>query len=302
MVGRIGGFLFGRTMEERKGTKGLLFVLPWIIGVIWFFLIPFAESLVDVFCEVQLLPGGVSRTFVGLSNLDFVFVQDPEAIISLFKSMGQTLLETAIILVFSLVIALILNQNFKGKTLSRAIFALPILVSSGVVLAIFQEDLFTTALNNDAQSTVFQADALAGAFKALGLGNDLVARLTSLIGQTLDLMWKSGVQILLFVAGLGAVPTQLYEVCSVEGATAWQTLWKVTFPLVTPFILLNVVYTIIDSFTFYSNPVMKEINAFFTGSNYSYSTTLSVAYCLLVLIVTGVVGGLLSRKVFYMEK
>lgn len=299
---RIGGFFLGRTVEERKGARGFLFILPWVIGVIWFFIVPMVEAMFYVFCQVEIRAGGVTRTFVGLSNLNFIFAEDPEAIMALAQSVGQTLLETAIILVFSLVVALILNQEFPGRTFSRAIFALPILVSSGVVLSIFQEDLFTTALSAGTTSTIFQADTLTNALKSLGLGSDVVDQLSSLIGQALDLMWKSGVQILLFVAGLNAVPPQLYEVCSVEGATAWQTLWKVTFPLVTPFILLNVLYTIIDSFTFFSNPVIKEINALFVGSNYSYSTTLSMAYCLLVLVVTGIVGGLLSRKVFYMEK
>lgn len=299
---RAAGYLFGRTVEEKKGSMGLLFILPWMIGVLWFFLVPLIQSMVYVFCDVKIQAGGIATTFTGLQNIDFVFVRDPKAIITMAQSIGQTLLETMIILVFSIVVSIILNQKFQGRTISRVVFALPIIVSSGVVLSIFKEDLFTTALTVGSESTVFNGLALQKSLIAFGISSDIVNKLSSIISEILDLMWKSGVQILLFIAGLNAVPRQLYEVCDVEGSTAWQTFWKVTFPLISPFILLNVVYTIIDSFTFYSNPVMKEMNTLFIGSNYSYSTTLGVVYFLAVLIVTGVVGGLISRKVFYIEK
>ena len=136
----------------------------------------------------------------------------------------------------------------------------------------------------------------------LGLNPSIVDTLTGLVSNILDLIWKCGVQILLFTAGIKSIPAQMYEVCRVEGANAWQTFWKVTFPLVTPYILLNAVYSIIDSFTYYSNPVMQRILRYFNELYTSSGTTLAVAYCLLALVVTGVVAGLISRKVFYIEK
>ena len=136
----------------------------------------------------------------------------------------------------------------------------------------------------------------------LGLDPSLVSQLTGAVSNILDLLWKCGVQILLFLGGIKAVPAHLYEVCSVEGANAWQTFWKVTFPLVTPFILLNAVYSIIDSFTYYTNPVMQRIQEYFNNLYTSSATTLAVSYCLLVLVVTGIVAWFISRKVFYLEK
>lgn len=136
----------------------------------------------------------------------------------------------------------------------------------------------------------------------LGLGDEFIGVLTGLVSSILDLIWQSGIQILLFVGGMQSISSSLLEVCEVEGASPWQTFWKVTFPLVTPFILLNAVYSIIDSFTYYSNPVMQRIEEYFNKMYNSSGTTLAVAYCLMVLAVTGLVAWFISRRVFYIEK
>ena len=203
---------------------------------------------------------------------------------------------------FSLFIAIILSQEFRGRTVARAIFALPIIVSSGVLLAVFKQDLFASSMAQTSDVTIFQSAALEMSMLKLGLDPSLVSQLTGAVSSILDLLWKCGVQILLFIGGIKAVPAHLYEVCSVEGANAWQTFWKVTFPLVTPFILLNAVYSIIDSFTYYSNPVMQRIEEYFNKMYNSSGTTLAVAYCLMVLAVTGLVAWFISRRVFYIEK
>lgn len=290
------------TMRRRRAIMGLVFISPWLIGVCLFFFYPMGQSFVYMFNDVTVKPGGMNAEYVGMEIIQDVLMNDPDNVRMMLSVIAQTLGEVVLITAFSLFIALILSQEFRGRTVARAIFALPIIVSSGVLLAVFRQDLFVSSMTQNSDVTIFQSAALEMSMLKLGLDPALVSELTSTVSEILDLIWKCGVQILLFLGGIKAVPVQLYEVCHVEGANAWQTFWKVTFPLVTPFILLNVVYSIIDSFTYYSNPVMQKIQEYFNNTYTSSGTTLAVAYCLLVLAVTGIVAGLISRKVFYIEK
>ena len=289
-------------MRRRRAIAGLIFVAPWIIGVLWFFLYPMGQSFVYIFNDVRVEPGGMAADYVGTAIIEDVLLNDPQNVRMMITAIAQTLGEVVLILAFSLFMALILSQEFHGRTFARTVFALPIIVSSGVLLAVFRQDLFVSSMTQTSDVTIFQSAALEMSMLRFGLDPSLVSKLTSAVSNILDLLWKCGVQILLFIGGIKSVPTQLYEVCHVEGANAWQTFWKVTFPLVTPFILLNTVYSIIDSFTYYSNPVMQRIQEYFNETYTSSATTLAVAYCLLVLAVTGVVAWFISRKVFYIEK
>lgn len=292
----------GLTIKQRRGLLGLFFVAPWIVGVLLFFLIPMGQSIVYMFNDVTVRPDGAHAEYVGMEIIQDVLFKDPENVRMMLTAIAQTLGEVVLILAFSLFIAIILSQKFRGRTVARAIFALPIIVSSGVLLEVFRQDLFASSMAQTSDVTIFQSAALEMAMLRLGLDPGLVSQLTGAVSNILDLLWKCGVQILLFLGGIKAVPAHLYEVCSVEGANAWQTFWKVTFPLVTPFILLNAVYSIIDSFTYYTNPVMQRIQEYFNNLYTSSATTLAVSYCLLVLVVTGIVAWFISRKVFYLEK
>lgn len=290
------------SMKRRRALLGLLFISPWLIGVTVFFLVPMGQSMTYLFNDITVEPGGVSSRFVGTEILQDVLMRDPDNVRMMLTSILRTVGESALILAFSLFLAIVLSQDFRGRTLSRAIFALPIIVSSGVLLAVFREDLFASSVTQTSDVTIFQSAALEMSMLRLGLDPSLVGTLTGAVSNILDLLWKCGVQILLFLGGIKSVPGQLYEVCSVEGANAWQKFWKVTFPLVTPYILLNAVYSIIDSFTYYQNPVMRKIQNYFSNMYSSSATTLAVAYCLLVLAVTGLVAWGISRRVFYIEK
>ena len=288
------------SMKQKNKLAGYGFIAPWLLGVSMFFLVPMGLAVVQLFTTFS----NTTRqyTFVGFTNLRAVFFEDAENIRLMLDSLGTTLGEALLIVAFSLFAAILLNQKFKGRGFSRAVFALPIIVSSGVLMAIFREDLFRNTMMDNAEATIFQSDALYKSLLNMGLPVDIVTGLTDTVSRILDIVWKTGVQILLFLGGLQAVSPQLYEVCQVEGATAWQKFWKVTFPLLSPFLLLNTVYSVIDSFTYYSNPVMGKVNRYFMEYHHSYSTSLAFPYFLLVLIITGIIAGLMSRKIFYIEK
>ena len=203
---------------------------------------------------------------------------------------------------FSLIVAVLLNKPFRGRGFCRALVALPIIVSSGVLMQVFKEDLFRSSIESAAEATVFQGVVLEDSLAKLGLGDEFIGVLNGLVSSILDLIWQSGIQILLFVGGMQSISSSLLEVCEVEGASPWQTFWKVTFPMISPFLLLNFVYAVIDSFTISSNPVIVQINDYFHNILYANATTMSVAYFLLVLVVVGLATAIISRRVFYIEK
>lgn len=290
------------TYESRNTLWGVVFLSPWIIGTLLFFVYPVIESFILVFCDVKFEPSGMVRKFTGLENIKNVFFRDVfplQCIVNSLKSIGINLV---IVMAISILIALLLNQEFKGRAFARTAFALPVIIGTGILIKIFKGDLFVQAGNlANATDTVFQGDAISQILLQAGLPLTVIESIVGIVNGVVDLIWRCGVEILLFLSGLQSIPTYLYEVCDIDGATSWQKFWLITFPLMTPFILLNAIYIIIDTATYYDNLVMLEVGWKFDALMYGYANTLSFAYCIVVGIIVAIVGGLISRRVTYMD-
>lgn len=290
------------TYESRNTVWGLLFLAPWILGTILFFLWPVIDSLMLVFCDVSFSPEGMIREFTGLENIRNVFFRDVYPLQCIERSLREIALNLVVVMAISILIALLLNQNFIGRAFARTAFALPVIVGTGILIKIFKGDLFIQSSDvTQAAGTVFQGDAIRQMLLQAEISTKLVDTIVGVVNNIVDILWKCGVEILLFLSGLQAIPSYLYEVCDIDGATSWQKFWLITFPLMTPFIMLNAIYIIIDSATFYNNAVMLEVGWKFDALMYGYSNTLAFAYCIIVGIVVAVVGGLLSRRVTYLD-
>lgn len=294
--------LFGKTVEQRRNSMAYVFLLPWIIGLIAFFIIPFFEALYQMFYEMSIGDEGVIYNYVGTKYFKDVLFDNSSHIRMLLGSIGSTLRDAVLIVIFSLIVGVLLNKPFPGRGFCRALMALPIIVSSGVLMEVFKGDLFLSSVESGAEASVFQGAVIEGALLKMGMPENLINTISGSVAAILDLIWQSGIQILLFVGGMQAIPGTYYEVCSVEGASSWQSFWRVTFPMLTPFLILNFVYATIDSFTLPTNKVIVTINDYFHNVLYSQATVLSMAYFVLVLAVVGIVGLIISRKVFYIEK
>lgn len=296
-----------RTLRSRRNAVGWIFILPWLIGLLFFFVQPMITFLQYSLTDFTFIDGGyVLRALVGgpfalYQQALTADVKYPQLIVAAFRDL---LYQTPVVVFFSLFVAVILNQKFRGRVVMRAIFFLPIIVTSGVIASIIRKDLnsITMAPAGDA-ANLFDVSMLTSFMLESGLPEQIVTALTTVIANVADLVWKSGIQILIFIAALLAVPPAYYEVAQVEGATGWETFWKVTFPIVSPFVLANTVYTIIDSFTNYGNGVIEYITEYAVKDmNYSYAAAMSWTYFLLILIVLGLVFLLFRRSVFYGNK
>lgn len=289
------------TEIQRRARAGKLFILPFIIGFVCFYLQPLAISIYYTFLNMQPAKGGgVSLDWVGLANYQYLFNNETEFWQQLVNTLTSMLKNTPVIIVFSLFISVILNQNFKGRFVARAIFFMPVVVTSGIVIKIIQGDTFYSNVESDASSTIFQAAGMADVLEGMNLPESVIEWFTSVVNQVFDTLWKCGVQILLFLASLQSVSPQLYEAAKMEGATGWETFWKVTFPNVSPIILVNLIYTIIDSITDANNGLMSHINATaFSNLMYSRACLEAWIFFIILLVIVGIIFLIGNRVVFY---
>lgn len=293
-------------LSERQARAGYWFILPWIIGVIFLFLIPVITSLIYSFCKVGVKPGGVNLDFQAFDNYIYIFRKDPEFIPALLESLKDMLYQVPIIAFFGMFIAQILNQKFVGRTLARVMFFLPVIIASGVILEILSKTGMSTSVSLNASSNVFTFQEESVILKVLnqsGLSPAIIDYLKSLVGNIFDITWKSGIQILLYLSALQGIPKSYYEVSSMEGATAWEEYWKITFPLLSPMTLVCVVYTIIDSFTYYQNKVMQLIdkNGVATG-NAGIAAAMAWTYFIIIAVILVLIVKFVFAKTVYTEE
>ena len=287
--------------ESKKSLAGFLFVSIWVIGFIFFFLLPFLQSVSYSFSDIVLNPnGGYTLNFIGWKNYIKAFTTDAEFLPAVFSSLGAMLYQVPIIVLFSLFVAIILNQKFVGRTFVRGIFFIPIIVANGVILSIMNGDVLSqTIMQGSSSSTLFQSEFLYELMFKSGMSQEFVNGLTGVVDSLFALIWKSGIQIIIFLAGLQTIADSMYEAAKIEGATGWETFWKITFPMISPMIILNLIFTIIDSFTDYNNVVMKYINEQQIGMRLAYSSTLGWIYFLMVAVIIVMVYLIINKRVFY---
>lgn len=292
------------SLKSRRALLGLAFISPWLLGFIFLFATPLLQSIRFSFSNLSVAPGGYVLDFVGLKNFKDALLVDATFNRILIDSVGAMLLNVPMILFFSLFTATLLNQKFKGRTMARAIFFLPVILASSAVAAAESAGL----INLMGDASVVESTADGGAsfnvisivrmLADVGLPLAYVDYIVEAIMRIYEIISRSGVQILIFLAALQSVPGSMYEVAKIEGATAYESFWKITFPMVSPLILTNVIYTIIDSFA--GSPVTQAIyQTAFKTQNFGLSSAMSWLYTLVIGLVLLVVGWVLSRRVHY---
>lgn len=287
------------TIEGRKAMSGRLFILPFTIGFLLFFLKPALESLTFVFNDVSLKVGGFTMQFVGLKNLKYIFLTDPDFNKNLVSSMTSLLYKVPVVIIASLFFAIVLNSKFHGRTFVRAVFFLPVIIASGVVMEIINSDTFATSLisSSEGMKTTVSASSygLTSLLVDMGLNEKVVEYFSYISSNLYDLMWRTGIQMIIFLAALQSISPSLYEASEVEGASAWENFWMITIPMISPMILINVVYTIIDTFADSANVVMDQINSVFADQQYDRAAAMSWVYFLIIGLLLAIVLLLSSR-------
>ncbi len=258
------------SFERRRNLEGMVFISPWFIGFIVFILIPLILSVRISFYSSKLtdLYGG---EFVKLENYKEV-IKDPNFGKAVLTSFMTSASQVPIVVGFALFVAVLIKQNFPGRVIFRVIFFIPVILSGVIMTYLFSEQVGSVSVFSElvsSNTSGFMARLFGGV-------------LTTQIG---NIMWKSSVEILIFLAALQSVPAILYEVVELDGATAWESFWHVTLPYISPFVILNCIYALVDSFVDASNPVMSILNGLTqTGTKYGMASALSWLYMLMSLL------------------
>ena len=279
-----------RGLYKSQALTGHAFCIPFYIGAILFFVLPLVQSVRYSFSKVTPDMGSMTAAFIGKENFHYIFRVDTDFITNLIASLMNLLYQVPFILIVSLFLATIINQKFKGRTFVRAVFFLPVIVASGVVISLIQGDaLSATMMEGDKESSIFNSTVLADFLESTGLNQKITEYFTTITNNMFDLLWKTGIQTLMFLAGLQSVPSSLYEASSVEGATGWENFWLITFPMLVPIILVNTVYTVVDSFMDLSNGVMTQILGTTNNIEYGKAAAMGWTYTVIILAVLGLV-------------
>lgn len=289
--------------QKRKSLYGYGFISLWFVGTLMFFLIPLGKSLWYSFNNVIIETGGVKTEWKGFGMYSYAVNKDPYFAGYLGQTLLETLWKTPLILIFSLFIAVILNQKFRGRTLARAVFFLPVIIVTGPVFRIISGDISSTGNTGAEQfSTMFSTDLVGKLMQFLGiygLSDKMNAVISAVADNIFGIVWSSGIQIMLFLAALQNIPPSAREAAQIEGATAWEYFWKITFPYVTPFILANLIFTVIDSFTDPMNNVMKRILEIKSEWKYGEASAMAWIYFLIVLGAVGIVSAIVNKFIYY---
>lgn len=286
------------TLKSRESLVGRAFVLPFYIGFIVFSVAPLLETMKMMFYNTKIDFGGFLMTYIGFENFNQVYNVDPDFLLNLFTSVGNMLWQVPAILFISLFLAILINTKFKGRAIVRVIFFLPVIVMTGAVILIIQNDVVANAALSGEVVAGGKIEYEVGLEQLLvdaGLNTKIVEAFTTFSNDVFNLAWKTGVQIIIFLSGLQSIPTSLYEASSVEGATKWEEFFKITLPMLLPVFVLNTVYTIVDSFTDSGNKAMNQVLVAVRALNYGPASVMSYSYFVLIAIFVLLVMFVFSR-------
>lgn len=296
-----------KTLAFKNAVAGYLFILPFILGFILFMVVPLISSLRMTFNDVTPVAGeGVKMTWVGIKNYKDAFTVDPDFVPYLLSELLRMVVNTPATLIFSFFIALLLNQNFKGRGFVRAIFFLPVILSSGVIVGIE----YNNELLNDMKDMISETSNDASVTRALesilvtsdsSPMSKMFQYVFDIINKVYDIAIASGIQIIMFLSALQTISPSMFEAAKIEGCTAWESFWKITFPMVSSMILVNVVYTVIDFFLKTDNQVMTKISEEVGKLSYGFSSAMAWIYFLCVILILGIVSLIISKRVYYYE-
>ena len=289
------------SLKDQHAKWAWVFLAPWLIGILVFFVWPMAQSVVYSFSRLTVTSSGFQLDWVALENYSYLFTKDTFFLPNLTQALGEVIPSVLMITAFSLFIAVILKEKFIGRSAARTVFFFPVMIASGVIITILKEQVMMSVSTSDNTAAyLFQAPDLVATFAAFGLPDFVLTSITDIVNGFFDLTWKSGVQMLLLLSAINNIPQSFYEAAVLDGAGAWVKFWKITFPAITPSLLVVIIYTIIDSFLDYDNLVMSMIRNYYQNNNYTYSATIGVIYFVCVLALVGLVSLVMRKLVVYM--
>ena len=283
-----------KSVESLRRRYGYSFVSHWVIGLVVFFFVPVIYSICYAFSDITVEESGFVLDFVGFKNFSESLFENPTYLDQIRDSIGSMFYSLPMIVALSLILAVLLNQKYYGRTVMRIIFFLPVIIESSVILRLLSDPSINAPIFNlstDGQG-IMNYDEILG---NLNLPPQITEFLTFFLSNAVSLTWSCGVQIILFLAGLQSIPESLYEVSKIEGANKWEEFWQITVPMLRHVLSLVIIYTMISKFTAANNPIMETSVNLMRSMNYSEASAMLWFYFAIVLSVIGIVLFLYNR-------
>ncbi|MBR5365672.1 MAG: sugar ABC transporter permease, partial [Clostridia bacterium] len=303
------------SLESKKARAGWIFVLPFVLGFFLIYLPIIYDSIKYSFNEIKILVGGGYRLeFVGWKNYSDALFVDTSYVTTLVSGLTQLIMDIPAIVIFSLFVAIILNQKIAGRAAFRAIFFIPVILTTGLIADIDKANTLSSYMENTSgiddgsgqQSTATEIVSVMDVerlFDNMMVGREITQYVVQMVNNIFNIINRCGVQMLIFLSGLQSISPAIYESCSIDGASGWETFWKITLPMVSPMILVNTIYTIIDAFTSDDNRVMTYISTVYEQADGNVlSSAMSWMYFLIVILIIAAAAGILSAFVFYQRR
>ncbi len=284
---------FKMSLTQRQAMTGRLFVMPFYIGFIAFFAIQLVQSISFCFNDVNVEMGELVTESVGWDNFHHIFAVDPNYTTSLVSSMTTLLWKVPVIIVASLFIAIILKEKFVGRTFVRGVCFLPVVLAGGIVMDIVKGDTISASvMSGDMVSSGAMVDtnALQDLLVNMGLGSEITGFINMIYSNLFGVLWESGVQMIIFLAALQSISPSLYEASSIEGATGWENFWKITIPMISPMIMLNIFYTVIENSISTNNTIMRKVIEEYNNVNLDLSAAMGWVYFTVIALLLGIVA------------
>jgi ABC-type sugar transport system permease subunit len=297
---------------QRKLSYWIM-LLPFLAGFVFIFAGVYVNSLRYSFMNVRLLSaGGFEQIWAGLGNYLFLLREEPNYMLNVQASVTEMVTFVVFITIFSLFIAVLLNRKMPGRVFFRAMFFLPVILATGFIAKVGLQsivmDAIQASLGSESEATavgggVFSQRNVQELLFALDFSPILTGIVTTAAQRIVDIINGSGIQILIFLAGLQSISPSIYESANIDGASGWEIFWLITFPMITPLVLVNAVYTIINFLTIPTNPIMLQIESYrLRPGGMGIASAMAWFYFLVVLVCLGIAALILSRIVFYQQK
>ena len=282
--------------ERKKSYYGYAFISLWAVGFIFLFLLPFITSVRYSLSSVTIKQGYVGLKACGFNNFVNLFVKNPDFLPAFTETVTTVAAKSPLIIIFSLFIAVVLNQKFKGRTFFRAVFFLPVIIAGGIAIEIINGNYFLGLISSgDRSNALFQSQSIAASLTSAGIPQTAVDYILKTVEEIFGLVWNSGIQILIFIAGLQSIPSTLYEVANVEGSNGWTTFWKITVPMLG----VNIFYTVVDNMISYSNSMFKLIDDYMNALKFDQAAAMSVICFAVIFIAVVLIYIIGNRYVYY---
>ena len=299
------------SLDKRKARNGYFFVAPFIVGIILVYLPILLDSVWFSFYDtVNKTEGGQLVQYYENVGLKYYIeaIRDKNFTTALLGGLQQLIFEVPAVVIFSLFIAVVLNQKMLGRAAFRAIFFVPVIISTGFMETILADNTASDYMEGGTnmgggQSTGSEIISMLDVqqlFANMKVGTELVGYVVSIVNNVYQYINYSGVQMLIFLAGLQSISPSIYEASQIEGATGWETFWKITFPMISPMILVNSIYSAINAFTRSSNSTMRYIEG--KSQQVPLMAASSWIYFAVVMLIIALVAGILSTFIFYQRR